>query len=79
MIKAHELTTPTSCFNKAAPHEPVFVLRAKDPMAAMAVRHWATMALGKHETEKIVEAQKLADEMDEWRKRNAPPQAIETA
>lgn len=53
MIKATELSSPSSCLNKAAPDEPLFVLRAKDPVASMAIRHWATMARGYHEDEKI--------------------------
>lgn len=71
MIKRDELKTPTSCLNKAAPDEPVFVLRAKDAMAAQAVRHWATMSEGEHEAAKLAEARKLADEMDEWRRKHA--------
>lgn len=69
MIKRDELKTPTSCLNKAAPDEPIFVLRGKDALAAMAVRHWAVMAQGEHEPGKITEALALADQMDEWRKR----------
>ena len=66
MLKKDELATPTSCLNKAGSHEPVFVLRAKDPLAAMTVRHWATMAHGFHEPAKIDEAFSLAMEMDRW-------------
>lgn len=72
MIKRMELLTPTSCLNRAHPEEPVFVLRAKDPLAAMAVRHWATMAFGRHEADKLKEAEKLADQMDAWRAQNIP-------
>lgn len=68
MKKRDELTSPTSCFNKAHSDEPVFVLRAKDPLGPQAVRHWATMADGVHEPEKIKEAYALADEMEQWRK-----------
>lgn len=67
MKKVDELKTPTSCLNKAAADEPIFVLRAKDALAAMAVRHWATMAEGTHESDKLEEARQLADKMDEWR------------
>ena len=72
MLKHRELTDPKSCLNKAAPDEPIFVLRAKDARAAMAVRHWATMAHGLHEPEKLQEAEALAQQMDDWRKRNVP-------
>jgi PRTRC genetic system protein C len=65
--KQDELMRPTSCLNKAEPHEPLFVLRAKDPLATQTVRHWATMAEGTHEPEKIAEALKLADSMEGWR------------
>lgn len=75
MIKRDELRHPTSCLNKAAPDEPVFVLRAKDPLAAQTVRHWATMAQGEHEDHKREEAVKLADEMDQWRAKNVPAPA----
>lgn len=81
MNKQGELSNPTSCLNKAKADEPLFVLRAKDPYAPMAVRHWAAMAYGHHEPEKVKEALALADEMEAWRKRNvalpvadAPPE-----
>lgn len=67
MLKSEELLQPTSCLNKAAPNELVFVLRAKDPLAPQTLRHWAAMAQGKHEPEKIAEALACADCMDKWR------------
>ena len=69
MIKHLELSTPTSCLNKAAQDEPVFVLRAKDPLAARIVRIWATLAEdgGFHEPRRTAEARQLADAMDAWR------------
>lgn len=70
MLKKVEMSSPTSCLNKAASDEPVFVLRAKDRVAAMAVLHWATMAEGIHEQERIDEARMLAQTMVEWRNRN---------
>ena len=76
MLKKMELATPTSCLNKAAADEPVFVLRAKDALAAMTVRHWATMAEGQHEEAKLEEARNLADQMDKWRKANQPPEVV---
>jgi len=72
MLKRYELSEPRSCLNKAAGDEPVFVLRAKDPLAAQTIRHWATMAEGYHEPKKIKEAFELADAMDSWR--NPPTQ-----
>lgn len=74
MLKRDELSTPSSCLNRAGADEPVFVLRAKDPLASMAVRHWVTMSEGKHEPSKLDEALALADQMDAWRQRNAAPE-----
>jgi len=67
MNKSDELLQPTSCLNKALPDEPVFVLRANDPVAAQAIRHWATMARGFHEDGKIEEAIVVAHQFSEWR------------
>ncbi len=66
MLKKQELSVPNSCLNKAAPSEPIFVIRAKDPLAPMLIRHWATMAEGVHEGEKVMEARSLADEIERW-------------
>lgn len=66
MEKRFELSNEKSCLNKAAPTEPIFVLRAHDPLAAQAVRLWAAMASGVHEDSKIQEATILAAEMDSW-------------
>jgi hypothetical protein len=74
MLKRLELTDPKSCFNKASPDEPIFTLRAKDPIAAMAVRHWATMAYAAHEPGKLKDAMDLANAMDKWREHHLPPQ-----
>ncbi len=68
MNKAENLFNIDSCLNKAEADEPIFVLRANDPCAATAIRHWATMALGRHEQTKIIAAFKVADDMELWRK-----------
>jgi G3E family GTPase len=68
MLKRTELFVATSCLNKAAPDEPIFVLRAKDPAAPQTIRLWAAMSASQHEPEKIEGALQLADEMDEWLK-----------
>lgn len=78
MLKRLELSEPMSCLNKAHPDEPVFVLRAKDPMAPMTLRHWATMAMGTHEEAKRKSAMDLANEMEKYRAKNFP-QAAEAA
>jgi len=75
MLKQMELANPTSCLNKAAPDEPVFVLRAKDALAAQTVRLWAAMAFERHEPEKLKEALDLADRMDKWRQERQPKEA----
>jgi len=68
MIKERELALPTSCLNKAQDDEPIFVLRAKDLLAADVVRIWAMMAhRSSHEIWKIKEAREVANQMDMWR------------
>lgn len=79
MLKSKELATPTSCLNKAAADEPLFVLRAKDPVAAMTIRHWATMAAGTHEPEKIADAIAVAELMEVWQTRQTPEAIAEAA
>lgn len=79
MRKAQELADAGSCLNKAKPDEPVFVLRAKDPLAPQTVRLWAAMAFSVHEPEKRVEAEALADEMDKWRNDNVAMPAPRTS
>jgi len=66
MLKRAELATQTSCLNKADPEEPIFVLRANDPLAAQAVRLWAAMAHNVHEPEKVAEALRVAQYMQDW-------------
>lgn len=76
MEKRHELASVHSCISRAEPEEPIFVLRAKDPVAAQAVRLWANMAVGIHEPEKAQEAYALADSMDRWREERAPVEVM---
>jgi hypothetical protein len=68
MLKVDELADPTSCINKAAPDEPVFVLRGKDPCSAYAVRMWANIAQqgSHHDAEKIAAARAFADQMEAY-------------
>jgi hypothetical protein len=74
MIKDDEIAMPSSCLNRAAGDEPLFVLRAKDPTAAFIVRVWCQLAwqTALHEPERIGEARALAEQMEDWRRRNAP-------
>lgn len=69
MLKRDELAAPRSCINTAAEDEPVFVLRAKDPLAAETVRFWCREAIKRtaHEHEKVIEAFTLAAKMDVYR------------
>jgi len=73
-IKRDEINDPTSCLNRAADDEPIFVLRAKDKLAAKLVRDWAAEAVleGHHDDAKIKAAWRYADAMDAWRDKNFP-------
>ena len=72
MLKRDELATPTSCINRAADDEPVFVLRAKDIAAPWAIREWIKarqeFGLNNKFDAKLLEAERLALQMDEWSK-----------
>jgi len=74
MLKMEELADPESCINKAAPEEPVFVLRGKDLCSAYAVRAWANIAEAgaHHEPEKIAHARRWADRMEAYSRSVAP-------
>jgi len=76
MIKSDELKNPLSCLNKSADDEPLFVLRAKDPIAPIAIRHWVTMSNCYHQKNKAKEALELAEKMEAWRKQNCPSVGI---
>lgn len=76
-----------SCLLRSQPDEPVFVLCARDPVAAITVRDWAdyrehrmlNRATGPahmspewtREDNKIKEARQLADQMDAWKANHA--------
>lgn len=57
---------PDTCLSKAADDEVIFVLRAKDPIAADVVEIWATLASKDHEYEKVESARKCAHAMRMW-------------
>lgn len=69
MRKQNELADPQSCLNKAAIDEPLFVLRASDPIAPMVVYIWASLnvQLGVHGQQKSVGAWACAVKMEDWR------------
>ena len=75
MIKRDEIAGP-SCLTHAADDAPLFVLRANDVLAPMAVQHWANEYFVKHSlantftTErrnKWEEALSIARAMAKWR------------
>lgn len=72
MEKRDELRDPRSCLSKAQPEEPLFVLRANDPLFAPTVRLWAAMAVGTHEPDKIGQALREADAGMKWRDDRQP-------
>lgn len=73
MLKKHELADPASCLSKAHPDEPVFVLRANDPLAAQTIRLWAAMAADVHGAEKAERALNTAEMCDGWRSQQPQP------
>jgi hypothetical protein len=80
-LKRDEIANPESCLNKAADDEPIFVLRANDPVAASIVRAWADEyvehkreyntdgCLTHKQLSKAQEARGLANQMDAWQAR----------
>lgn len=66
MKKIEQLERKDSAWNKAAMSEPVFVLRANDPVASMVVQYWADMAEGYHEPAKVTQAREVAKDMSAW-------------
>ena len=64
--KSEELRNDHSCLNKADADEPIFVLRAHDPLAAQTIRLWAAMAAGVHEDDKVTQALIDAEAAERW-------------
>lgn len=70
------------CHSAAEPDEPIFTLRAKDPIAPNLIRNWAMMrfhhiAGGQRpntpeQWAKVGEALDCANQMDAWRARKYP-------
>ena len=60
------MLVPDTCLFNAADDEVIFVLRAKDPIAADVVEIWATLASRHHEYEKVQGAKKCAHDMRVW-------------
>lgn len=60
-----------TCYDKAAPNEPIFVLRAQDIIAPEIVREWAYRAKkAGAPKEKVDEARALANQMEDWQIEN---------
>ena len=56
------------CYDKAEPDEPMFILLARDPLAAKLVKEWARLrAQQTGLTPKVIEAHKCAEDMNRWR------------
>lgn len=59
--------TGIPCYDNAAPDEPLFVLRARDPLTPRIIREWARAALqAGHRKEKIEQAFAYATEIEAW-------------
>ncbi len=76
-VKSVELGNPDGCLGKAAMDEPLFVLRANDEVAPMAVRTWAQAyrfskeqrnEFGPKQRAKYQEAMTLAIHMENWKR-----------
>lgn len=73
--KREELESTTGCLAKAADDEPIFILRAHDRFAPMAVREWIDMVSEHYAYNpprpagldaKLSEAEDLARRMEWW-------------
>ena len=60
------------CYAKAAPDEPIFILRSSDPIAPMLVELWADIVKlnGSQPDKKIQEALKCAEDMKKYKHQN---------
>lgn len=54
------------CYNNAEPDEPIFTLRGNDPTAGQTIRNWIELNRGTSSPEKLAEAEKCAQEMEDW-------------
>jgi hypothetical protein len=53
------------CYDKAEPHEPMFVLLGRDPLAGALVELWALLKENEH-PEKLAEARECAWQLKQW-------------
>lgn len=70
--KSETLRDPASCLNRAGPHEPIFVLRGRDPQAAQTIRLWAAMSTGTQPDAKLDAAYNIAAHFQKWYDANVP-------
>ncbi len=68
---------PNSCLARALPHEPFFVLLARDITAPAVIRFWCEQRMAlvindemERHTDQIEEAMTTADEFERWRAAN---------
>lgn len=76
MTKTEELAALArgeGCLGRSQDDEPVFILCARDPVASIVIRTWATLSGWRGVREaKREEALALADRMDAWRDARTP-------
>lgn len=75
--KSEILSDPNSCLNKAADDEPLFILRAQDVLAPIAVQYWAKLVTQSCQpnldvVEKVSDACLVATSMQTYRQRKLP-------
>lgn len=67
------------CYDKAHPDEPMFILLGRDPAAGLLVRLWSDLREQTHPGDgKIAEARSCARDMDDWCRRAAQREPIES-
>lgn len=60
-----------SCYDKAAPDEPLFVLRAHDRLAPQIVLEWARTAFDIGvSAQKVADALNCVNDMRDWQEKN---------
>ena len=71
--EVNKMTRGEGCLGKAAPDEPLFILRAQDALAADLVEKWAIWAnAGGSSSDKVNEALAICEAMRKWPIRKHP-------
>jgi hypothetical protein len=77
MRKSDELSDPSSCLNKAAEDEILFVLMERDPAAPGTIRDWVArrieMGLNKPGDPKLISAEQIARAIETGQFSRTPP------